>query len=91
MGDRKIKFKEMIKEKISYEIEDWFDNGERRGDKMLYSDGKKLADLIENKTVAVFDKISSDIRTIIGDTDRENGLDSSETVIGKILDYLGYI
>lgn len=91
MEDRKIKFKEMIREKISYQIEDWFDNGERRGDKMLYDDGKKLADLIEKKVVAIFDGVRSDIRTIIGDTDHENGLDSPETVLGKILAYLGYI
>jgi hypothetical protein len=54
---------ELIKERldeIRYEIEDFFDNGERRKDVYKYDDHKILAEIVEKKLGILFEDIRNE-------------------------------
>jgi hypothetical protein len=58
--------RELLKERldeIRYEIEDFFDNGERRKDVYKYDDHKILAEIVEKKLNTLFEDIKNEINT----------------------------
>ena len=60
--NKQDKIKERVDE-IRYEIEDFFDNGERRKDIYKYDDHKILAETVEKKLSILFEDIRHEINT----------------------------
>src|SRR3990167_11012520 len=58
--NKQDKIKEQVDE-IRYEIEDFFDNGERRKDIYKYDDYKILAETVEKKVSSLFENIRHEI------------------------------
>ena len=94
--DKRDKIKEQVDE-IRYEIEDFFDNGERRKDIYKYDDHKILAETVEKKLSILFENIRHEINIeIAGITGILNGSavgDSGQAHIaqmklGKIVEIL---
>jgi hypothetical protein len=90
------KIKEQIDE-IRYEIEDFFDNGERRKDVYKYDDHKILAEIVEKKLSILFEDIRHEINievagiagilngSAVGDTGQAH---IAQMKLGKIVEVL---
>ncbi len=73
------KIKERVDE-IRYEIEDFFDNGERRKDVYKYDDHKILAEIVEKKLKFLFEDIRNEINIeVVGIAGILNGSAVSDT------------